>query len=406
MLAVGIYLIALVFAGTMLGSGRATPLYGWFAAFCLFSVLQLTYFLTHDPALEGWVPTAYFLGSNLQMSALVAMALYLTQPQRNRTYIKLNMVVGAFVFLMLAGIAINPVQLGYIATVATNLFFLFTSPVVLYGLYRYWSHAPNWHSAWVCGLAVGSFLLTLHDVWHVVVLVENPRLQLSHLSPILMVAAFWWVVAHERLSHLAALHRAGQEQLAALHRQRKEIKRDLHDGVTSQLASLVLMARRKHPEFVPFLQESLEDLRTIMDEIDTRPDELRAILDDVQPKLDSVLEGHGVVTEWHVAISQGLMVGSQARRAIYLGLEECVHNALRHAEPTRISFVVASHKNTISLEINDNGSGFADPDAVMPMGHGLAGLQERLSSLGGSISLTTNRGARIRLVLPLREYYV
>ena len=163
-----------------------------------------------------------------------------------------------------------PVPFAQLANLVTNLVFLIGGPLVLVGLGYYLRRQPTWPNAWVTALAAGSFVLTMYDVWHIMVLNTNPNVQLSHVSPILMVIAFWLVVVEERIRQDNALFMAEVEKRDALELQRQDIRRDLHDSVANQMASLVLMARHKSPEIAPFLQATLDDLRRLMDDIDLR----------------------------------------------------------------------------------------------------------------------------------------
>jgi signal transduction histidine kinase len=95
--------------------------------------------------------------------------------------------------------------------------------------------------------------------------------------------------------------------------------------------------------------------------------------------------------------------------ALYRIFQEALSNIVRHAGADRVEITLARRDGYFEGHISDNGSGF-DPeiirrDANSPHGLGLLGMQERVAQCGGSIELTSRRGAgtRIQVRIPLAE---
>lgn len=86
----------------------------------------------------------------------------------------------------------------------------------------------------------------------------------------------------------------------------------------------------------------------------------------------------------------------------YRLVQEALTNVARHARAgaVRIAVGVAADGG-LAVEIADDGRGFAGDPA--PVGLGLAGMRERVESLGGAFSLATaaSAGTRLLAVLPL-----
>lgn len=92
---------------------------------------------------------------------------------------------------------------------------------------------------------------------------------------------------------------------------------------------------------------------------------------------------------------------SQAIRLV----REAVANALKHARPTRIDVTMACEEQLLRLTVSDNGKGFDIAQVPGPdEGHfGMAGMQERLQRLGGSIQVESapGKGTTITFLIPL-----
>ncbi len=68
-------------------------------------------------------------------------------------------------------------------------------------------------------------------------------------------------------------------------------------------------------------------------------------------------------------------------------LREAVTNVIRHSRAGHCRIRITGHREELSLEVTDDGRGFADQDPDSPRGSGLRGMSERLSAIGGRLSL-------------------
>jgi len=91
---------------------------------------------------------------------------------------------------------------------------------------------------------------------------------------------------------------------------------------------------------------------------------------------------------------------------LYRLVQESLTNIARHARATRVQIRIAAGrapdpKQCIEILIADNGAG---ADLSLPRtGLGLVGMRERVSALGGSITLASERGAgfQVKATLPI-----
>jgi signal transduction histidine kinase len=85
--------------------------------------------------------------------------------------------------------------------------------------------------------------------------------------------------------------------------------------------------------------------------------------------------------------------------AAYFVVAEALTNVVKHAEANAASVRVADEGDRLVVEVADDGRGGATAAA----GRGLAGMQDRVAALGGTLAVESAPGAgtRLRATLPL-----
>jgi signal transduction histidine kinase len=189
----------------------------------------------------------------------------------------------------------------------------------------------------------------------------------------------------------------------------RRVGADLHDG-PAQLISLALLR--------------LDGLRPLLATKHSKSDEfekIRAVLQDclreirhlsaglAPPHLDSlplrkVLElavrQHEQRTGTTVNASIGTLPASISplhKVSIYRFVQEGLNNAFRHAAGAGQTVHVAGTADELSIEVTDSGPGFSSSSVGTGDGLGLAGLRDRIESLGGKFSLETELGSGTRV---------
>lgn len=85
----------------------------------------------------------------------------------------------------------------------------------------------------------------------------------------------------------------------------------------------------------------------------------------------------------------------------YRIVQECINNALKHANASLIEVLLYIESNELHLTIIDDGKGF-DPDMRL-QGVGLLILRERAKSLNGTLQINSasNKGTEVCVIIPL-----
>jgi signal transduction histidine kinase len=87
----------------------------------------------------------------------------------------------------------------------------------------------------------------------------------------------------------------------------------------------------------------------------------------------------------------------RVEQALYRIAQEALNNALKHGHARCISVQLRQASAQVMLEIADDGIGF-DPAGVRDTGRlGLQGIAERVTQLGGRLSVHSRPGAGTRL---------
>ena len=80
-----------------------------------------------------------------------------------------------------------------------------------------------------------------------------------------------------------------------------------------------------------------------------------------------------------------------------------MNNAYRHAGGKEQTVEIAFHEGRLTVVVADGGPGF-DPQAIRADGLGLAGLKERVESIGGQFTLESSpAGTRASITLNVEE---
>jgi signal transduction histidine kinase len=181
---------------------------------------------------------------------------------------------------------------------------------------------------------------------------------------------------------------------------RRRIERDLHDGAQQQLVSLALELRMLRTKVrgtdaeahVDALSErlaaALADLRELARGIHP------AILTDrgLAPAIGALADRGTIPIDTDVRVDRRLDPAVEA--AAYFLVAEALTNVSRYAHATSARVDVAREGDEIVVLVSDDGVGGVDLEA----GSGLRGLQDRLATVGGTLSIDSPPGAGTRLL--------
>jgi signal transduction histidine kinase len=183
--------------------------------------------------------------------------------------------------------------------------------------------------------------------------------------------------------------------LAAGDDARRRVVRDLHDGaqqrfvhtiVTLKLAQRAL--RQRDAEAESLLDEALENAQQ-------GTTELRELAHGILPTaltrgglragLDAVVSQFAVPVEIDVSDER---FRPEIEQSAYFIASEALTNTVKHARAKRAKISSSVEDGALRVEVRDDGIGGADP-----RGHGLVGMADRATALGGRLDIDSPVGA-------------
>ena len=98
------------------------------------------------------------------------------------------------------------------------------------------------------------------------------------------------------------------------------------------------------------------------------------------------------------ALPEGL--NDYACVTVYRIVQEALTNVTRHANAKHVKVQLTLYEQGLHLNIEDDGRGMADTQAVH-QGFGLLGMQERVASVAGRMSISSKLGQGVRLAIQI-----
>jgi signal transduction histidine kinase len=196
--------------------------------------------------------------------------------------------------------------------------------------------------------------------------------------------------------------------------ERRRIARELHDETVQNLLAL---GRRlelyRASESDPARLAQLVELQSMI--LETL-DGVRQISHDLRP---SLLEDLGLIPALHTLVGklredglsaaqvtfevsgQPTPLNPEQELVLYRISQEALANIRKHTRATGVQVKLAFKPDAVQLDIRDNGAGFSVPgsmtDLVRHGRFGLMGIQERVWSVGGEVSIRSAPGAGTQL---------
>lgn len=208
----------------------------------------------------------------------------------------------------------------------------------------------------------------------------------------------------EREAELAELH--GQERALATkfarEQERQRLMRDLHDGLSGHIASIIALAERERQfDIEQTAREALDDLRLVIHSLDIGSEDLPVVLGYFRERITPLFRRLAIELNWSmgpIPATTGLTPANAL--SLLRILQEAITNAIRHGPARVINIVIGtsgSGELVISIE-NDGREMDIDSESA---GNGLRNMRHRAASLGGSLDvLPSVLGTQLRLALP------
>lgn len=215
-----------------------------------------------------------------------------------------------------------------------------------------------------------------------------------------------------------------ERTVSAQEDERRRIARELHDETSQSLAALVLdlnaanlaLAAGEPAEAIQRLQISKAIAERLLDDVHRLIRDLRpSLLDDLGLSAaiawygEQRLKPLGIAVEFqHDGVDRRLPDAIET--AVFRIAQEAIANVVKHAEASKVRIALQMGEGCVTLAVEDDGKGFDIPRGDVAAvagsrGMGLQSIQERVSTLGGELTIRSapGGGTSLSVRIPLSE---
>jgi signal transduction histidine kinase len=238
---------------------------------------------------------------------------------------------------------------------------------------------------------------------HDAAVLEDPRLREAVSAATRLAAANARLTAEVR-AQVAQLRESRRRILDAADDERSRLERRLRRGAQQRLERLAerLLALR----LAASSETASERISQTEAQLDRTLEELQRLAHGLHPRvlseaglasaISSLAERAPVTVEVLTPVPE---LPPDVEAVAYFVCSEALANIAKHAEASRATVTVTSGDGLVSLAIEDDGLGGADP----AHGTGLSGLVDRLEALGGTLEVESpvGRGTRLAAHIPV-----
>jgi len=233
----------------------------------------------------------------------------------------------------------------------------------------------------------------------------------------------WWVGTRVRrrrrivseLAERTAQLEAEQDTFVRLsvRRERARIARELHDIVAHHLAVIVVQAgagriapatqvARNADRFASITESgghALEEMARLVDLLDAEKNNGGGVLGRLRVLIDEAAAG-GVRVRF-TPLRGEVRLPPEVEDAAYRVVQEGLTNAIKHAPGAAVRVRLTAPADELEIEVRDEGAATGSALTATGSALGLAGMRERVESLGGSLDAGRVAGGGWRLTARL-----
>lgn len=205
------------------------------------------------------------------------------------------------------------------------------------------------------------------------------------------------------------LRELGQHTEKIIEEERKRIARELHDQLGQNLMALRIDVLMLNADAVQ--PKAVTAAKSALNNIDSMIKNVRAIINNLRPPVLDL--GLPATIEWevkeferrsgivcHLEIqNQELDIDDSTALALLRILQESLNNVLRHAYANRVEISLGCDHQRLTLRVADNGVGDFPNCRRKANAYGLLGIQERVSAFGGELTIETDKGKGLALIV-------
>ncbi len=198
-------------------------------------------------------------------------------------------------------------------------------------------------------------------------------------------------------------------------KERGEVARALHDEIGNALAAIHFQLATVAKALPGQARDAQAAAAAIRETVDRAITTLQRMMMNLRPSiLDAGLVGslqwltrdmgrRASLAATFASNRDEIEAPAEIATAAFRVAQEALANVSKHAGATRVHVELFADADNLTLEVRDDGRGFAESDAGRKSGFGLLSMRARARSLGGWFEVSSSpQGTSIMLSLPLR----
>jgi ligand-binding sensor domain-containing protein/signal transduction histidine kinase len=210
------------------------------------------------------------------------------------------------------------------------------------------------------------------------------------------------------------------EEAHAIEKERMRIAQDMHDEIGGKLSRISFLSdmagqnlqKSEASEQIEQVSEAAREVIRTVDEIvwavSPRNDTLDSAIHYICRHSEEFFELTPIELELKLPDEvPARRLSADVRHNLFCAVKEALNNVLKHARPTGVRVAFAVSPASFEVTVTDNGCGFCTKESGSPgrAGDGLLNMRERLQSVDGSCTITSQPGGGTRVVfkVPLKE---
>ncbi len=186
-------------------------------------------------------------------------------------------------------------------------------------------------------------------------------------------------------------------------KERNRIARSLHDNLGHKIAGILMQLRACKVLELKDKVKALELLDGSIEAMAEALDLIRETVHNIKPKENISIEYiKALVEDFKYCDVEFIQEGdfnnlnSHEMQIILSTLKEALTNISKHSKASKVNINIESNSNFIRLYIKDNGIGCG----FIKEGLGISGIKERVINIGGNLSISSEKGFIIVVVIP------
>jgi PAS domain S-box-containing protein len=196
-------------------------------------------------------------------------------------------------------------------------------------------------------------------------------------------------------------------------RSKRNIAVDLHDNIGQTLACANMMLGELHKSSAGDISKTIDEVRRLIEEIIRYTRSLTFELGNpllYEIGLEVALERLGKDFQNKHGLKFSFEDDKQPKPLkdnisilLFQSVRELTTNVVKHARAQSLTISLARKDNMIEISVKDDGTGFVAADIkeefITKSGFGIFSIRERMKHIGGSISISSEPGARTKVTL-------